>query len=108
MKTMILFIVLIMAASSFAFSPKPDLSRHLSLGTQGYACYSTVNKPAARCRTATAAGVATVSKFFMNGSETYVMPSSDETIDNTKRNITSFCQRAYSSASPLTSHCWGE
>ena len=72
------------------FAPRSDFSRTLSLGTKGYANYSTVGRGAIRftCRvvgTATAAAVKVQVGGFLNGAETHFLTlSSEEFVTVTK------------------------
>lgn len=113
----IALLILFSASVSFAgpvvlpqssIAPNPAYTRQASLGTKGFKCWSTVGRDAMRCKTATAAGVGTVSKWFLNGDESKVYPTTEDTISTERGKVTSICQRAYSTATAISSHCWGQ
>lgn len=97
---------LVLPQSSIA--PNPAYTRQASLGTKGFKCWSTTSRDAMRCKTASAAGVATATKWFLNGDESTVYPASEDTITIERGKVTSLCQRAYSTATAVNSHCWGQ
>ena len=87
-------------------SPNPAYSRNLSLGTKGMANYSTSMRDAVRFKAATAAGVATTVKVFLDGDETKVYPASEDTYSFERGKVTKIGFRAYSTAVPVTVHVW--
>jgi hypothetical protein len=109
-RSIFLAIVVLLPALSLAatLAPNPSHTRTASLGTKGFSCYSTINKVGVKCKTATAAGVATVSKWFFNGNEAVTYPTAEEEYAIVRGSVTSICQRAYSSATPVNKHCVGQ
>lgn len=116
MKKLILLVTVLAPALCWAGSivlpssnaaPNPSYSRTLTLGTKGYANYSTNMRDAVRFKGATAAGVATAVKVFLNGDETYSYPVAEDTYTIDRRNVSKIGFRAYSTATPVNVHVWG-
>jgi len=87
--------------------------RSASLGTKGFKCFSTLGRLSWELRvvaTSTTNGATIGFKMFYNGNESMTYPISDKFFQWMNSpvarypNITSVCQRAYSSATPVTGY----